>query len=283
MFDRSHDAAAARRRVSETYASVGAPKAGARLAGYADEQLDALPAGAAEELYGCGNPLAYADVKRGQTVLDLGSGAGVDLILAAQAVGEDGRVIGVEMTPSMIARARRNVAAAGLTNAEVREGIIEELPVDDASVDWVVSNCVVSLSPEKDRVFREIARVLKPGGRALISDIVVDDALACVLSVVEPYLPSIGGARTEGHYLKAMLDAGLTDVEVRGRFVYEPDHLVGLFGDGLTTDAEGCPVRSLGARAAGSALGRRCLSSTAERVSGRVVSSKFFARKPLAA
>jgi arsenite methyltransferase len=280
MLHGSRTPTSVRTDVSKTYATAAAPTDGVRLAGYDPSQIAALPEGAATEFFGCGNPLAYASVEPGQTVLDIGSGAGVDLILAARAVGEEGRVIGVDMTPSMVERARRNLAAAGIGNAEVREGIIEKLPVEDASVDWVISNCVISLSPEKDRVFQEIARVLKPGGRMLVSDIVVDEDLACVLGAVAPYVPSIGGARTEGHYLRAMLAAKLTDLEIRGRFVYEAEHLIGLFGDGVTgAMSDGCPITSVRARIGRSRLAGKAIEATARRVSGRVVSSKFYARK----
>ena len=147
----------------------------AKLAGYSDEEFAALPADAVVNSFGCGNPLAFSAVQPGEVVLDLGSGAGIDLLLAARKVGAAGRVIGVDMTEEMIARARANIAAAGIENAEVRQGIIEELPVEDSSVDWVISNCVINLSPEKPRVFAEIARVLKPGGTMLVSDIVAED------------------------------------------------------------------------------------------------------------
>ena len=115
--------------------------------------------------FGCGDPLLFSNVHKGATVLDLGSGAGYDLIAAAARVGPTGRVIGVDMTDDMIEAARRNVLAAGYANVEIRKGIIENLPVESSTVDWVISNCVINLSPEKDRVFSEIARVLKPGGR----------------------------------------------------------------------------------------------------------------------
>ncbi len=282
MLNLSRDAARMRGEVARTYASASAPAHGIELAGYDEAQLASLPPGAAEEFFGCGNPLAFADVRGGDTVVDLGSGAGVDLILAAQAVGPSGRAIGVEMTGPMIARARKHLDRAGVTNAEVREGVVERLPIDDASVDWVISNCVVSLSPEKHRVFREIARVLKPGGRMLLSDIVVDEDLAFVLARLAPYMPSIGGARSEGHYLAAMAEAGLTDLKVRSRFVYEPEHLVGLFGSELGRDSAlgACPATSLRSRAAKSYVGRRAVSGLARRLGGRVSSSKFYARRP---
>ena len=127
--------------------------------GYSPRELKVVGKEAAGS-FGCGNPLAFAEVRPGQTVVDLGSGAGLDLLLAAERVGPTGRVIGVDMTDAMIERARANIAEAGVGNVEVREGLIEEMPLPDASADWVISNCVINLSPEKERVFAEIARVL---------------------------------------------------------------------------------------------------------------------------
>ena len=129
------------------------------LAGYSRESLAALPADAVANSFGCGNPVALGAIREGDIVLDLGSGAGIDILLAAKLTGPAGKVIGVDMTPTMIERARANAAAAGLPNVEVREGIIEELPVDSDSIDLVISNCVINLSPEKRRVFSEIYRV----------------------------------------------------------------------------------------------------------------------------
>jgi SAM-dependent methyltransferase len=143
----------------------------ANLAGYSTEELASVPAAAAGNSFACGNPLAYAGVREGDVVLDLGSGAGLDLLLSAKKVGTSGRVIGVDMTDAMIAKAKENILAANVSNVEVRKGLIEELPVEDGAVDWVISNCVINLSPEKERVFNEIARVLKPGGTMLVSDI----------------------------------------------------------------------------------------------------------------
>jgi SAM-dependent methyltransferase len=219
-------------------------------------------------------------VRPGETVLDLGSGAGLDLILAGQTVGPEGRVIGVDMTASMIERARANVARAGLANVEIREGLIEKLPVEDASVDWVISNCVISLSPEKARVFSEIARVLRPGGQMLISDIVVDDRLAWVLRRLTRIAPSIAMARTERVYLAAMAEAGLVDVTVEDRLVYEVDDLVGLFGDGVTKEAAAaCPVGAIGDRVKHSSLGRGVVRLAARTAAGHVWSSKFRAHR----
>src|SRR3989339_417096 len=144
----------------------------AEMAGYEKLDIIALNSDAAASSFGCGNPLAFSGVKEGDTVLDLGSGAGFDLIPAAKKVGPNGRVIGVDMTEAMIERARENIKAEELTNVDVRYGLIENLPVESASVDWVISNCVINLSPEKERVFSEIQRVLKPGGQMLVSDIV---------------------------------------------------------------------------------------------------------------
>jgi arsenite methyltransferase len=242
-----------RRAVEKTYGKTAAPTTGKKLAGYTDEQIASV---GDVPFYGCGNPLAYAHVKPGETVLDLGSGAGFDLILAAEAVGPNGKVIGVDMTDKMIEKARANVARAGHANVEIRKGIIEALPVENASVDWVISNCVISLSPEKQQVFAEVARVLKPGGKMAISDIVVDNKLGWILKRLTRIAPEIAMARPEEIYLDAMKRAGLVDVTIADRKIYEADELLGLLGDG------------------------RFGAKTASRiVAGHLWSSKFTARR----
>lgn len=202
----------------------------AKLAGYSADQLAALPMSAVENAFGCGDPVSFAEMRPGQTVLDLGSGAGIDLLLAARRVGPTGKVIGVDMTDEMISRARANIADAGATNVEVRKGIIEELPVESGTVDWVISNCVINLSPEKRRVFAEIARVLKPGGKMLVSDLVANDLPEWVLRNSDLYCSCISGAISEAAYLQGLRDAGLADVEVRARLVYGPEQLEALVG-----------------------------------------------------
>jgi len=185
--------------------------------GYVDTEVADLPEDAVTHAFGCGNPVGFAALRPGDVVLDLGSGAGIDLLLASKRVGPSGRVIGVDMTPEMIARARENLAGAGITNVEVREGIIESLPVEDVSVDWVVSNCVINLSPEKDRVFAEIARVLRPGGRLLVADIVAKDLPREMREDPELYTGCVAGAISEEDYMAGLRRAGLVDVEVRTR------------------------------------------------------------------
>ena len=188
-------------------------------AGCSEGELDELEGGAS---FGCGNPLAMAEVGTGDVVLDLGSGAGLDLLLAARLVGPTGRVIGVDMTGDMIERARANVEAAGFSDfVEVREGLIEALPVDDASVDHVISNCVINLSPDKDEVFAEIARVLKPGGRISISDIVAEDLPDAVRADALFHASCIGGAISEQEYAAGLAAAGITGVRAVDRFVYD--------------------------------------------------------------
>ncbi len=190
-------------------------------AGYSADELDQLQGGAS---FGCGNPLAMADVKPGDVVLDLGSGAGLDLLLAADLVGETGRVIGIDMTDDMIGKARANIEAAGLSGrVEVRKGLIEELPIEDASVDHVISNCVINLSPDKDAVFAEVARVLKPGGRISVSDIVAQDLPEEVRNDPMLYGSCIGGAISEAEYAAGLERAGLTDVRAVDRMLYDAE------------------------------------------------------------
>ena len=175
--------------------------------------------------YGCGNPLAFSGVKEGEVVLDLGAGAGLDLLIAAKKVGSTGHVIGVDMTDKMLETARQNIKASGLTNVEVRKGLIEDLPVDSGTVDWVISNCVINLSPEKERVFTEISRVLRPGGRILVSDIVAEDLPDWMKMADGMYNNCISGAVSEDEYLKGLQAAGLTDVKVVERYKYTADDL----------------------------------------------------------
>jgi arsenite methyltransferase len=189
--------------------------------GYTAEQKAAVPEGANLGL-GCGNPLAHAGLELGETVLDLGSGAGIDCFLAAREVGPAGSVIGVDMTPAMIERARANAVKAGHAQVEFRLGEIEHLPVADGSVDVIISNCVVNLSPDKPQVFREALRVLKPGGRLLVSDLVLTRPLSPELQKdVDLYVGCVAGASLRDDYLAAMRQAGFADVQVVQESTYE--------------------------------------------------------------
>ena len=192
--------------------------------GYTAEQRAAIPAGADLGL-GCGNPIAHAALKAGETVLDLGSGAGIDCFLAAREVGATGRVIGVDMTAAMLERARKNRTKVNATNVEFRLGEIEHLPVADATVDVIISNCVVNLSPDKPQVFREALRVLKPGGRLMVSDLVLTRTLPPEMRAhVDLYVGCVAGASLKDEYLQLMRDAGFRDVEI----VQEQGYTVGM-------------------------------------------------------
>jgi SAM-dependent methyltransferase len=198
--------------------------------GYTAEELGALPEGANLGL-SCGNPTAIAALQPGQVVLDLGSGGGFDCFVAGPKVGATGRVIGVDMTPDMLARARRNLESyrrtTGLDNVEFRLGEIEHLPVADGSVDVVISNCVINLSPDKPRVWREIARVLRPGGRVAASDIALLRPLpAEVRGMVEALVGCVAGAVPVDEYRAMVEAAGLADV----RLVPKPDYVAALSG-----------------------------------------------------
>jgi SAM-dependent methyltransferase len=185
-----------------------------QMVGYSPEELAAIPEDANLGL-GCGNPTALASLKSGETVLDLGSGGGIDCFLAAQKVGPSGRVIGVDMTPEMVDRARENARKSAPANVEFRLGEIENLPAADNSVDVILSNCVINLSTDKPRVFREAFRVLRPGGRMMVSDLALKKPLPkAVRESVEAYVACIAGALVREDYLGAIRAAGFTDVKV---------------------------------------------------------------------
>jgi len=188
--------------------------------GYSDEELNTVPEGANLGL-GCGNPVAMASLKEGETVLDLGSGAGFDCFLAANKVGQRGRVIGVDMTPEMLEKARENARKGNYTNVEFRLGEIENLPVADNSADIIISNCVINLAPDKKRVFKEAFRVLRPGGRLMVSDIVLPKALPeKIKNSIEAYVGCIAGAWLESDYLEAIETAGFQDVKIVGESTF---------------------------------------------------------------
>lgn len=270
-----------RKSVSEAYSkAVSNPSQGsccsgpvpkgvaAMLAGYSSAELEALPADAVKNSFGCGNPLAFSEVRPGQVVLDLGSGAGIDIILAAKKVGPQGKAIGIDMTDDMIERAKINIAAAGLNNAEVRKGIIEQMPVESNSVDWVISNCVINLSPEKNKVFAEIARVLKPGGRMMVSDIVANDLPDWVKQDKALYSSCIAGAISEDQYLDGLRQAGLTQVEVKERLIYDLDMLKAFVASEMTNDSCcGAPLAEL-------------KEGDVSQFVGKIYSAKIHARKP---
>jgi SAM-dependent methyltransferase len=177
--------------------------------------VDGIPKEAIESFAGCGNPVALASLNEGEVVLDLGSGAGLDAFVAAKKVGETGKVIGIDMTPEMLESATKSAKKMGYNNVEFRHGDIEALPVDNDSVDVVISNCVINLAPDKQKVFNEAYRVLRPGGRLMVSDIVLEVPLTQAMrDEVANYTGCLGGAILEEEYLQHIRDAGFEDVKV---------------------------------------------------------------------
>lgn len=243
----------------------------AKLAGYTDAELAALPTEAITNSFGCGNPLAFAEIKTGDTVLDLGSGAGIDLLLAARKVGPKGKVIGIDMTDAMITKAKENIAKAKLHNIEVRKGIIENLPVDSASIDFVISNCVINLSPHKEQVFSEIARVLKPGGTMIVSDIIAEYLPQEIIDHPDLYSSCLSGAINETLYIAGLKAAGLIDVAVRERLIYDATQLKAFISSELNeTLTSSDNSRNDEAK----------LKIWVKELEGKVWSAKIYAKKP---
>lgn len=215
--------------------STGATATAVPEGAYAGEDLSALPADADLGL-GCGNPLALESLAQGETVVDLGSGGGIDCFLAARKVGPTGRVIGVDMTPEMIMLARRNAKAGGYENVEFRLSEIESISLPDDTADIVISNCVINLVPDKRAAFAEAFRITKPGGRISVSDIVTSEPLPeLARESVAAYVACLGGALVIDDYLAAVSDAGYTDVTVASDVAYamddeEADALASSFG-----------------------------------------------------
>src|SRR5687768_11351650 len=186
---------------------------------YPTDLLATLPDGESVVSYGCGDPITLASLEPGQTVLDLGSGAGLDCFFAAKKVGETGRVIGVDMTPEMIERAQSSAQRLNIQNVEFRQGYLEDLPVDSNSVDVIISNCVINLSPDKSNVFTEAFRVLNPGGKLAVSDIVTDGPLpAAVKQSLSAWAGCVAGAVEANDYIKMMEAVGFTNISVKPVF-----------------------------------------------------------------
>jgi ubiquinone/menaquinone biosynthesis C-methylase UbiE len=208
--------------VSSCFGTPEVAKGISKEIGYTDEEIKSAPEGANLGL-GCGNPIALASLKEGETVLDLGSGAGFDCFLAAQKVGKNGKIIGIDMTPEMVGRATENAKRGNYKNVEFRVGEIENLPVNDNSVDVVISNCVINMSPEKERVFREALRVLKPGGRLMVSDIVLLKPLPeSIVKSIEAYIGCLAGAIGKESYLQAIKSAGFQEVKIIDESIFPP-------------------------------------------------------------
>jgi arsenite methyltransferase len=198
---------------------------------YPADQLQPLPEALGDVSLGCGNPVSETDIRPGDTVLDLGSGGGLDCILAARRTDPGGRVIGVDMTPEMIEKARGNAERAGAANVEFRLGQIEDLPLADGEADLVISNCVINLSPDKRKVFREMFRVLRPGGRVAVSDIVTRGPMnPLVARSLESWAGCIAGALDQEEYRRGLREAGFTDVAltpVKGMPFSDAAHIAG--------------------------------------------------------
>jgi arsenite methyltransferase len=241
---------------------------------YATDDVAGVPEDALKASLGCGNPTALAELAPGETVLDLGSGGGIDVLLSARRVGPTGFAYGLDMTDEMLALAEQNKTAAGAENVRFLKGHIEDIPLPDATVDVVISNCVINLAADKGRVLREAYRVLKPGGRFAVSDVVAQGALPDDLRAdMEAWVGCVAGALEEGEYRRLLTDAGFGDVEVEVTRVYDPRELAESTRGG---DASCCGGDCCGTAAEWdlSAYGRF------DAAGGRLVSAFVRARKP---
>lgn len=243
----------------------------ARFADYSEEELVDLPENISENSFGCGNPLAFSRVKPGQTVLDLGCGAGLDLLLAAKMVGTEGKVIGVDMTDDMLQKAQQNIDNSGHQNIELKKGLIENLPIESNSIDWVISNCVINLSSGKDQAFSEIVRVLKPGGEILISDIVAQNMPWWVKKSGLLVAACMGGAIAEKDYLSKLQTAGLSECNVVARQYYEPSQMAFAVADSL-------PSTIAKVSCCGKNLTQNLLTKLAKPIAKNLWSAKFSGR-----
>lgn len=238
------------------------------MIGYEKDKVAGLPAEALEISAGCGNPTAIASLTPGQTVLDLGSGGGIDVLISSKEVGPTGRVIGVDATPDMIWKARENARKVNATNVEFRLGEIECLPVETGTVDVIISNCVINLSPDKDRTFREAFRVLKSGGKLAVSDMVTTKALtASEAELLSTWASCIGGAIAETEYIQKIKDAGFVDVVIESRHVYTKEELTSI-------------VASDGGCGCGCGTTSSLVSLEGMDADSRIASIKISARKP---
>lgn len=200
--------------------SDAAPKQVAQTLGYDSKELGAIPEASILGV-GCGAPLNFADMKEGETVVDLGSGAGIDVFLAANKIGKNGKAVGIDMTDEMLEKARKNAKEHGYSNVEFRKGDIEKrMPVDDNSVDLVISNCVINLTTDKVEAFKEVRRILRPGGRMVISDLVSSKEVAPENANADKWCSCIDGALTRENYLESIRKAGFDDVQVLSDTVY---------------------------------------------------------------
>lgn len=241
----------------------------ASFSGYSENDIAGLPEGITKTSFGCGNPLAFSNVKVGQTVLDLGCGAGLDLLLAAKKVGEHGRVIGVDMNQDMLDKARQNIAESQFHNIELRKGMIEKLPLESNSVDWVISNCVINLSGEKSRVFSEISRILKPGGSFLISDIVAVKIPWWIRKSGILTAACAGGVISEKDYLNGFRDSGISQCTVVQRQYYDATQLAAIVADAF-------PSWIKGFSCCGKSIIFSLFTTLARPISKKLWSAKFF-------
>ncbi|MDI6897851.1 arsenite methyltransferase [Methanocella conradii] len=212
-------------KLANTKSCCGGGEYASRI-GYTKEEVSVLPGEVLEVSAGCGNPTAIAGLKAGETVLDLGSGGGIDVFLSARMVGPEGKAIGIDATPEMVWKARKAAKEMGMANVEFRLGEIECMPVESNTIDVVISNCVINLSPDKGKVFREAFRVLKPGGRIAVSDMVLaEEPSADEREKLRLWTSCIGGAIPLQEYIEKMTEAGFTDINIESKHVYTIEEL----------------------------------------------------------